>query len=495
MLIARFTLLAAVILSATPSLRSADIPVINDHSGSSPVCGGPCVEKAVDPDRDVERDARRAGEAYREGRLDEAERYYRRALLRAWSMDDPFYSGTVAYNLGAIAASRGLPDVATEWLVLAAADLRRAGCSAANVWLLQSDVALLRCRVDLARHYVARAACAGPQCDVATGDGCGGGGCRLIPSSRESCDCPSCNTIAVPKACAPKPCRSCLMRLPCIGSRIRDHYGNKECEAIHQARIHIAAGRIDLASGDPAAASRRVACACDASRRVCDFVLMADIEDLAARVAIESGRLPEAAKRIDRQIDYLRLATHYREIPKLLIDASAVYRDLDAFGPAAARLDRAARITHARGEHGEAWQLIRHASDLVQQTPCGSIRIRLAVTATEIRDAIDRTREQSQTMIDSNAESSDRPGNPHAEPTRQFSLDPASSLDRASRLNPPEPDSPAMIDASPETDSVEPLPPPDRSAPVFNAPESKAKNFPLSQWLKMTQLNVQSRSD
>lgn len=352
------------------------------------------VLSAIEPDRRLERTNQSALESFAEGDLDDATKQFRRILLRSWATDDPYWSGKTAYHLAACLVAREMPYQALDYLVDARAEYRRAGCSAADAWLLESRILLSMDDLpsaQIALHQAGRqpAAC---QCDLPLCR-CAGGVNARADAAGVDCECLQCNRLSVPAACANES-SSCLENLPCVGTKIRVNRQNEACRSGHAARLRLAAARLAIATGDLPAACAKLRCAVDQIDDICDPSLSADIQDVAALVQLSLGNDDQAVKHLDRQVQWLRFAKQYREIPNILIRAADIDARQNRLSAAAARYNRAARIYFVRGDLDRSWELIQHASEWVRATPCQTIAVRLAITADEVARALRQKRDQ-----------------------------------------------------------------------------------------------------
>jgi tetratricopeptide (TPR) repeat protein len=320
-------------------------------------------------DSTLSRYARDGREAYDEGRVDEAIKKYDRALMRAWAIDDPYESGTVAYNLAACLSSRARYVEAADWLVDSRVELCRAQSSTGNTWLLSAEIAMARQQFDDAKKFVDYASRTCPPCEVVQSS------CLCGPSSD----------------CSDEKCKECcIVKLPCIGKKIRSKQQSQDCEQTYQARIELARARLAAKQGDASCAKSHLQVACDLTSDLCDDAFDADRHDVAAMVHDLEGKFLQAGAHRDREIELLRRIGHYRQIPDVLDDAARSYQRCDRFDLAVDRIIRSARIWLARGELEQAWQRIRNASELSVGRPSQAVEIRLALTAKRIQDAIDK---------------------------------------------------------------------------------------------------------
>jgi tetratricopeptide (TPR) repeat protein len=308
-------------------------------------------------------------EAYDEGRIDEAIKKYDRALMRAWAIDDPYESGTVAYNLAACLHSRARYDEAADWLVDSRVELCRAQSSTGNTWLLSAEIAMAQHRFDEAKRFVDYASQTCPPCEI----------------DKSSCLCgPSAD-------CSDEKCKECcIVKLPCIGKQVRSKQESIDCQQTYQARIELARARLAAKLGDVPCAKKHLQLACELSSEVCDHVLDADRHDVAAMIHDLEGNYLQAGAHRDREVELLRRIGNYRQIPDVLDDAAQSYQLANRFDLAVDRIIRSARIWLARGELELAWERIRSGSELPSGMDCQAVEIRLALTAKRIQDAIDK---------------------------------------------------------------------------------------------------------
>lgn len=334
------------------------------------VMAGGCASTStqiVDKDSELTRYVDDGREAFDEGDLKVAETKYRQALLRAWAIDDPYESGTVAYNLAACLTSRKEHIEAADWLVDSRVELCRAGASTGNTWLLSAEIAMAQCRFEDAERFVQYASSTSPPCDII--DTC----CLCGPSGN----------------CADAPCRDCcVVRLPVIGDKVKEKQADTRCRQGYEARIELTRARLAAKQLDVSNAKLHLARACQLSIEACDLSLHADRHDVAAAVHdLECDFLHAGAHR-DREVKLLRCIGQYREIPNVLDAAAQSYCSAERLDLAADRMIRSARIHLARGEVEQAWQRIRDAGQWGAACGCQAVEIRLSLTAKIIRDAL-----------------------------------------------------------------------------------------------------------
>ncbi|MCD0458760.1 outer membrane protein assembly factor BamD [Roseiconus lacunae] len=324
-------------------------------------------KQVVVEDKTLDRYVTNAHEAFHEGRVQEAEKNYRKVLLRAWATDDPYESGTAAYNLAACLVSQSELAAASDWLVDARVELSRAGASAGNTWLLSAEIAMTEGRLADAECFVSYASSTRPPCEIVDT-------CCLCGPSEECCretdrDC-------------------CAASLPCLSKDVEQERAKVECQQAYQARIELARARIAIKQMMVDEAERHLGLACRLAEQTCDFSLHADRHDVAAEIHDAKQQFLQAGAHRDREAKLLRCIGHYRAIPSVLVAASDSYAFAGRFDLAVDRLIRAARIGYARSEFQRAWGLVRRASEWGTACGCEAAEIRLALTAKQIRDAL-----------------------------------------------------------------------------------------------------------
>lgn len=316
----------------------------------------------VSVDSTIGRAASSADEAFAEGQLDTALKQYRRALHRAWAIDDPVASGTIAYNLAASWLSADQTDLARDWLLEARSELCRGGNSTANVWLMESKIALQQCRFDDARLYIGRAEGTEPPC----GDG-----------SRQ-CGC-----------CRTDPCsESCLKGVPVLGPHLSEKRGKRQCKRDFQTQVSLAKARLAAEQYDIPQAMQHFRNACENAKHVCSEDLQAELHNVAALIHLANGQHFQAACHFDAEAKHLRLAGNHREIPGILELAAAAYQHSGRQRIAANRLCRVARIWLGRGHPRKAWEMLQAANEMASRIYCENTQIRLSLTASEISQVL-----------------------------------------------------------------------------------------------------------
>jgi tetratricopeptide (TPR) repeat protein len=306
---------------------------------------------SVEPvvDRTIARYAKAGGEAYAEGFVPVATEKYRMAIRRAWAIDDPLESGTIAYNLAACMTSLDRTLLARDWLLEARAELKRAGASTGNAWLLESKVAIDQDLFEDAVCSIDRAACSVPPCGNAE---------------------PACG--------------NCGLQIPCLGKKRRQKREREECKSAFQVQIQLARARVAAEQYDSANARAHFGSACELAMEIESFDLQAELHDVAALIHIADGEYLSAGCHLDREAENLRLAGNYREIPNTLQLAAAAYGEVERFDLAADRMLRVARIFYGRGDTRASWEHLQTATSLANLAGAENTKIRLALLANEI---------------------------------------------------------------------------------------------------------------
>ena len=304
-------------------------------------------------DRTIVRYANAGREAYAEGYVAAATEKYRIAIRRAWALDDPKESGTIAYNLAACMTSLDQTLQARDWLLEARVELRRAGVSTGNVWLLESKVAIDQDLFEDAVCSINQAACGIPPCDD-TQPGC----------------------------------RNCGLQIPCVGKKRKRKKERQDCESAFQVQIQLARSRVAAEQYDTQTARRHFQCACDLAADIESYDLQAELHDIAALIHVADAEYLSAGYHLDCEAENLRLAGNYREIPNTLQLAAAAYGEIERFDLAANRMLRVARIYYGRGDTRESWKHLQTATSLCSIASTEDTKIRLSLLANEISQTI-----------------------------------------------------------------------------------------------------------
>lgn len=299
----------------------------------------PPVPEARDDSR-LRRLADDGQEQFAEGDVDSAITNYRKAIRRAWALDDPAEIGTVAFNLAACLFSEGENDEARDWLIESRCELTRAGRSVGNTWLLESKIARSEGRTSDAQEHIAMAQCACPPCEVETKDG----GCC---GSDDPCDRTTCATC-----------------LPCAGNDRLQKEQQENCVVGYNAQIQLAKARIANDFGDVVQASTHLQCARQAIEDSCQRDLASEVENVAAHIHLTREEPLQAGSHFDREADLLRAAGNLRQIPYALQLAAEAYTAAGRQDLAADRWCRAARVFHGRGDQKQAWECVTSATQM-----------------------------------------------------------------------------------------------------------------------------------
>ena len=311
-----------------------------------------------------------ARDAFDEGNLKLAEEKYKAALLRAWAMDNPYESGTAAYNLAACLSSQKRYDEATDWLTDARAELCRAKTSTGNTWLLSAEIALAQGCTDDAKRFVEYASKACVPCEL--DDPYKLAGPAVVPASAE--------------------CRSpCWSKLPFCNRILTPKRESAQCRSAYKARIQLANAKLCAQQCDLSQAKQHYDEAVVLLENVCDLGLAADRHDVAALIFELEGNSLQAGAHRDVEVELLRGSAQYREIPNILDAAADSYLLAERLDLRSDRMIRSARMHFARGELEESWIRIREASELPTALTCQVIQTRLALTAKLVSKGRDST--------------------------------------------------------------------------------------------------------
>ena len=309
-------------------------------------------------DETVGRYAQKGSVAYAEGQVDRAIKEYRRAIHRAWAIDDAYESGTNAYNLAACMISKNRPTEAKDWLLDARVELCRAGASPGNVYLLQAKIALSENRMEDVYSNVDRAACSDAPCGE---KGCE---CKIDPESPR--------------------CHGCITKIPSVGPKLEQASVTKECVKTFEAQVELTRARLAAEQYDIPTAVAHFSKACKHLKGICGYDCQADLQNVAALIHLAKGEHLQAAGHLDCEAENLRCAGIYRELPITLTLAAAAYEQAGRFDLAANRLCRAARIRFGHGEIDRSWHDVQAAIALAETACSETTKIRLALLVNEI---------------------------------------------------------------------------------------------------------------
>ncbi|MGI9473123.1 MAG: hypothetical protein ACR2NZ_16395 [Rubripirellula sp.] len=391
----------------------------------------------------VGRHAQKGSVAYAEGQVDDAIREYRRAIHRAWAIDDAYESGTNAYNLAACLFSVGRAAEARDWLLDSRVELCRAGASPGNVYLLEARIALNQSRLEDVYRLVDHAACSDAPC---AGEGCE---CKQGPGD---------------------PCRDrCVTKIPCVGPKIKEAKATKDCENAFEAQVELTRARLAAEQYDIPTALRHLSRACELLQGICGHDLQADLHDVAALIHLAKGEYLQAGCHLDREAESLSCAGIYREIPATLALAAACYEQAGRADLAAKRLCRVARIWYGRGDTDRSWQHVQSASLLAETDGCEVTQVRLALLANEIAQKLSKDDDSS-------------PENRRQSDPRNNSLEDDHPTAPIGSLTPSTPETITPTDSEDHLPApiAEPLPDPQTNLTPLNGPSNSSPDTPES---------------
>lgn len=322
-------------------------------------------------DNKIENRAEIADEAYAEGDLDKAERYYRAALKRAFAIDDPLESGNASYNLAAVLTSKLQYDLAKAWLAACRVDLRRAGMDESGSWLLEAKIARSEERfadVDAALAEVDRLRCL----YLATHD-CKDAGKK----EKDPCEGGFCE------------------KLPWIGPRKTCEREVNQYDSFIEVQTRLVRAASALDQGDIGYAKCQLEEARARTPETCCGEIMAEIEHVAGRIAMAEGNYVAAGMVFDNEVEILRQVKNYREIPGALDLAAKAYESAGELEEAAERLVRLARVYYGRDKIRDAYEVITdRALKLAEQTDDEALGARLGLIFADVEKAMRALREE-----------------------------------------------------------------------------------------------------
>lgn len=311
-----------------------------------------------------------------EGNGRNAAQEFHSALLRAWAIDDPYESGTAAYNYATCLVNLEKFDEASNWLVDSRVELCRAGASTGNTWLLSAEIARTVERFDEAERFIGYASAAECPCEFDDIY-------RLSGPDAVFCD-EGCKTKFISK-------------IPGLRKVAQDKRKLDDCRQSYVAQIELARARLAATQYDCGGAKRHLREATQLSAEICNLALQADRHDVAAMIFdLESNFLQAGAHR-DREVDLLRIDRQYGAIPKILDAAAESYLRAGRLDLAIDRTIRSSRIWLARGELDNAWQRVSDASKLAEECDCNACEIRLTLTAKFIEESLAKRAKSSAT--------------------------------------------------------------------------------------------------
>lgn len=341
-------------------------------------CRGGAQTKQVDSQ--IEQQAKAAVEAYAEGKDDVAILRYRRALKRAWALDDPVEIGSNAYNLAACLASVGWYEAARDCLAESRAELHRAGHSEADAWLLEAKIARSQGLTEEAYVITEGLKETLPRPKL------------IQHASFEKHDEPCCEEESIDDDRHPL-----IERL-----RKRKHEGHDRPHAEKRQEIrastvalHLFRAQLACDARDLDTAEQELATAERAARHLKDDeVPRAEMLQVRARILLLSMQPAAAALRLDAEADLLREAGHYREIPLALTSAAEAYLMAGDLVAASERFHRVARMLYGRDDLIAAIHFIDRAVALADATEDGDLQARLALVFHEVDSAWEASRQR-----------------------------------------------------------------------------------------------------
>lgn len=325
-----------------------------------------CKSGPVDTtDSKIESNAEKATTAYSEGNLDTAEKYYRSTLKRAFAIDDPLESGNASYNLAAVLTSKHRYAEAKSWLLACRVDLRRAGMDESGSWILEAKIARTEERfadVDAALAEVDRLRCLYLETHSCKGAG---------KKEKDCCDKTFCE------------------KLPWIGPRKTCEKELSQYDSFIEVQTRLVRAAAALDQGDIATAKCQLEEARARVDQACCGEVLAEVEHVAGRIAMDEGDFHAAGMSFDSEIEILRQVKNYREIPGALDLAAKAYESAGELAEAAERLVRLGRVYYGRDRIREAYDVIIHrALKLAEQTDNAELGARLGLLVVDIEKAM-----------------------------------------------------------------------------------------------------------
>jgi tetratricopeptide (TPR) repeat protein len=319
----------------------------------------------VEVDNKIENNAEKADDAFNEGNLDTAEKYYRATLKRAFAIDDPLESGNASYNLAAVLVSKKNYTLAKSWLTASRVDLRRAGMDESNSWILEAKIARTEERfadVDAALAEVDRIRCLYIETHSCKGAG---------KKDKDPCDGTFCE------------------KLPFIGARKKCERELNQYDSFIEVQTRLVRAAAALDQGDIATAKCQLDEARARTPQTCCGDVMSEVEHVAGRIAMAEGDFRAAGMAFDSEAEILRQMKNYREIPGALDLAAKAYEAGGELEEAAERLVRLARVYYGRDRIREAYDVIVHRTlKLAEQTDDAELGARLGLIFVDVEKAL-----------------------------------------------------------------------------------------------------------
>lgn len=312
-----------------------------------------------------------------EGNTRNAAQEFHSALLRAWAIDDPYESGTAAYNYANCLVNLEKFAEASDWLVDSRVELCRARVSTGNTWLLSAEIARTVERFDDAERFICYATAAECPCEFDEIY-------RLNGPEAVFCD----------EGCKAK----FISQIPGLRKLVQNRRKLEDCRQGYVAQIELARARLAATQYDCVEAKRHLREATQLSAEICDLALQADRHDVAAMIFDLESNFIQAGAHRDREVELLRIGRQYGAIPKVLDAAAESYLRAGRLELAIDRTIRSARIWLARGELDYAWRSVTDASKIAEACDCEACEIRLALTAKFIEVSLSRRVKSSPTL-------------------------------------------------------------------------------------------------
>ena len=320
-----------------------------------------------DADRTLSKRAREADLAFQAGDDERAISRYRLALRRAWEIDDVEGIANVAFNLAGCLATIGEYEWARQALAEVRAALVRGELGQADVWLLEAKIARAQGRLEEAAYLA---------------------DCVVEPMIRNAPECRDGKCLAgkSSESSAGDKLRDRLTRDWGGKWRQKKRQRHADQEACQTGRVELALFRanVSLDRGDVERARIELAKGRGDLTERPEPALRAEIAATESRLLIQLDRPLEAARRLDQEVEWLKAAEHYRELPMASVAAATAYLQADEPLIAADRLLRAARVLYGRDDLLAALHFLEQAVELASEFEDGDLQQRAALLLGEI---------------------------------------------------------------------------------------------------------------
>jgi len=344
-------------------------------------------------DSEVRRHAEAAHKAFSIGYDETAVVRYRRAVRRAWAIDDARLIGRHAYNLAAANAAMGHFREARDWLAEARVELTRAGEDTLKTQVLQAHIARQQGFFDEAYALtvaVERAVEADEKCRAK---------CKKKRSECEHCNHEGDTTFAGVTSVAAVISHFEYRERKQPEDR-RDHAQSTLEKRASEIQVHLLRALLAADQMDLATASDQVAAARRKLRPRVDHAVAAEVERVEGRILALAGEYGPAAARFDEEARRLRMAESYREIPMAYRSAAEAYEMAGLMGMAVDRYIRAARMLYAREAFLPALWCIDRALPIALSGLSPDLEGRLALVFNEIARAVEATAPRDRRKVD-----------------------------------------------------------------------------------------------